>query len=79
MLLWIRSNELVVKGISTYEHFDLAIKEGFSPTDDKKCQRAFDYIWTQSVKNAKPILEPSVYILGGQPGAGKSDLFKLTE
>ncbi|OCL23357.1 hypothetical protein A9G07_06140 [Gilliamella sp. wkB72] len=59
--------------------FDLAIKEGFSSDDAQKCQKAFDDLWEQKQIEAKPILEPSAYIVGGQPGAGKSDLLKLAE
>lgn len=57
--------------------FDLAIKEGFSHHDAQKCQKAFDELWEQKTINRKPVPEPSAYIVGGQPGAGKSDLLKL--
>lgn len=59
--------------------FDLAIKEGFSTEDAKKCQQAFNDLWEQKTIDTKPVLEPSAYIVGGQPGAGKSDLLKLAE
>lgn len=42
------------------------------PFDEKNLKNSFNLIWEKAIKNLGTISKPQAYVLGGQPGAGKS-------
>lgn len=51
--------------------------DGIENFTESEFQRVFDIQYKKAITNKNPNVSPKAYILGGQPGAGKSTLIKL--
>lgn len=65
-----------------HDIYNRFLEAGFGDKDARYSVDVYKQLWSYSASNASPIPsteKPNIYVLGGQPGAGKSDLIEKTK